>query len=238
MIGIGSTSSLPAQHEVNDQDSVDAKPERVTESAAVKKKVEIEPLVKYSEVKSYDEIIREFNARQERANAAPTIEINEERARQQQETTERERVERLRAVQRERLAAVERERVEEERLRTQRNVGKTGPQQSSTVKGSLNIEFSYYTADCKGCTGITTSGENVRNTIYYQGMRIVATDPGVLPLWSIIQFEMDGKIVKAIALDTGGYIKGNKIDMLVGSTSEAYKRGRHMRNVEVLRYGK
>lgn len=250
--GLGSTSSLPAQHEVNDQDIVDAKPNKVTESVAAQQKVEIDPLIKYSEVDSYDEIIREYAKYQERTNAAPTITINEERAKQQRETTERERVERLRELERERLAEVERQRVEKERLRVESERARerariknenehvnARSQQSSTVKGTLNIEFSYYIALCdSGCTGKTATGIDVRNTVTYDGMRIIATDPNVIPTWSIVQFEMNGKMVKAIALDTGGAIVGHKVDMLVGTTSEAKALGRGVRKVEVLRYGK
>lgn len=104
---------------------------------------------------------------------------------------------------------------------------------------TINAEFTYYTAFCDtGCIGVTASGYDVSSTIYYEGMRIVATDPQVIPMHSILEFEFNGEIVKAIALDTGGAIKGNRIDMLVGSRKEAYALGRNTKEVTILRLGK
>lgn len=100
---------------------------------------------------------------------------------------------------------------------------------------TIDIEFTYYTAFCDtGCIGVTASGYDVSNTIYYEGMRIVATDPSVIPMYSILEFEFNGDIIKAIALDTGGSIKGNRIDMLVSSRKEAYALGRNMKEVTIL----
>src|SRR5690606_1324618 len=45
------------------------------------------------------------------------------------------------------------------------------------------FEATFYTAFCPtGCTGITATGIDVRNTIYYEGKRIIAVDPKVIPL--------------------------------------------------------
>jgi 3D (Asp-Asp-Asp) domain-containing protein len=107
------------------------------------------------------------------------------------------------------------------------------------VKKTLRMRFTHYTARCSGCSGKTRWGEHdVRRTVYYKGMRVVATDPKVIPPYSIIQFELDGRKVKAIALDTGSAIKGNRIDLLVRSEREASRRGVQMKNVKILRYGK
>lgn len=230
--GLGLTSALAAQHEVNDQDKVDANPERVTESVVfIKKDIEDELpfLTKQEEVKSFDEIIRELDEAKERKIAEERERLRQQFLKAERERIERERIERERIEREKRLAAEQR----------QRELNEARAKQSNEVKATLNIEFSYYVAMCdSGCTGKTATGIDVRNTVYYQGMRIVATDPNVIPTWSIIQFDMNGQKVKAIALDTGGYIKGRKIDMLVGSTDEAWKLGRGVRQVEILRYGK
>lgn len=110
--------------------------------------------------------------------------------------------------------------------------------QPTSVQGSKSIEFTYYTATCAGCSGVTATGIDVRSTTQYNGMYVIAVDPGVIPLWSIVQFEYNGSMVKAIALDTGGAIKGNRIDMLVGSESQAQSLGRGTKNIQILRYGK
>lgn len=102
----------------------------------------------------------------------------------------------------------------------------------------FTIEASYYTAKCKGCTGITKTEVNVRNTTTYQGMRIIATDPNIIPLWSIVEIKSKNGSYKAISLDTGGYIKNYKADILVETTQEALKLGRHDVQVRILRKGK
>lgn len=97
---------------------------------------------------------------------------------------------------------------------------------------------SYYTAKCKGCSGITATGVDVRKTIYYNGMRIIAVDPSVIPLYSIVQVTTPHESFKAIALDKGGAIKGHKVDILVAETSTAIKLGRHTVHIKVLSSGK
>ena len=51
--------------------------------------------------------------------------------------------------------------------------------------------------------------------------RTIAVDPRIIPLGSKV--EINGRIY--IAEDTGGAIKGNRIDMCVSSHSEAYAKG-------------
>jgi 3D (Asp-Asp-Asp) domain-containing protein len=95
----------------------------------------------------------------------------------------------------------------------------------------------HYVATCKGCSGITKTGVDVRNTIYYKGYRIIAVDPNLIPLGSIVEMS-DGKTTfKAIAIDVGGGIKSNEVDLLVGSVSEAMKQGKKDYKVKIIRKG-
>ena len=104
---------------------------------------------------------------------------------------------------------------------------------------TIQAEATFYTAFCPtGCTGITATGVDVSNTIYYEGKRIIAVDPNVIPLGSHVRVTLkDGTSFEALALDTGGAIKGNRIDVLVASRDEAYKLGRQSAKVEILRWG-
>ena len=52
-------------------------------------------------------------------------------------------------------------------------------------------------------------------------MKVIAVDPKVIPLGSKVWVEGYGE---AIAGDTGGAIKGNRIDVLVGSDGSANSR--------------
>src|SRR5690625_4123895 len=99
------------------------------------------------------------------------------------------------------------------------------------------FEATFYTAFCPtGCTGITATGIDVRNTIYHEGKRIIAVDPSVIPLGSHVKVTLeDGTSFEATAQDVGGAIKGNRIDILVASRDEAYRLGRQTVKVEILK---
>ena len=66
---------------------------------------------------------------------------------------------------------------------------------------------------------------------------VVGVDPGVIPLGTRVYVETaDGQYIygTAVAADTGGAIKGNKIDICVDTSSEAYAFGRRTVNVYIL----
>ena len=105
----------------------------------------------------------------------------------------------------------------------------------------LTMETTFYTAFCPtGCVGRTATGLDVSNTIYTpEGLRVVAVDPNTIPLYSIIQvFMSDGTSFTAQAMDTGGDIKFNRLDILVSTRKEAYQLGRQQVTVKILREGK
>lgn len=99
------------------------------------------------------------------------------------------------------------------------------------------FEATFYTAFCPtGCTGITAMGIDVRNTIYYEGKRIIAVDPNVIPLGSTLKVTLEnGDSFEAVAGDIGGAIKGRRIDVLVATRDEAYRLGRMTAKIEILR---
>lgn len=75
------------------------------------------------------------------------------------------------------------------------------------LKSLGTFKITAYGRDCEGCTGITKTG-----TVPIVG-RTVAVDPEVIPLGSTVI--IDGQ--EYIAEDIGGAIKGNIIDMFVGT---------------------
>ncbi|GGA48646.1 G5 and 3D domain-containing protein [Psychrobacillus lasiicapitis] len=85
-----------------------------------------------------------------------------------------------------------------------------------------------YTAYCNGCSGVTTTGINLKSN---PDVKVVAVDPKVIPLGSKVWVEGYGY---AVAGDTGGAIKGNKIDLFMPSKSKAYNFGRKKVRVKVL----
>ncbi|NTU28382.1 3D domain-containing protein [Bacillus tequilensis] len=98
------------------------------------------------------------------------------------------------------------------------------------------FEASAYTADCpEGCSGITATGIDVTGTIYHAGKRIIAVDPSVIALGSTVEIKQaDGTKFEAVAQDTGGAIKGAKIDVLVANEADAVQFGRKSVQVRVI----
>ncbi len=85
-----------------------------------------------------------------------------------------------------------------------------------------------YTPYCAGCSGVTATGINLKAN---PGMKLIAVDPSIIPLGTKVWVEGYGY---AIAGDTGGAIKGNKIDVLFSSKAEAYSWGRKKVRIKVL----
>jgi 3D (Asp-Asp-Asp) domain-containing protein len=104
-------------------------------------------------------------------------------------------------------------------------------------KRKLTIEVSAYISHCRGCSGKTFTGYNVNNTIEYNGYKIIAADPNVIPLYSIVKIDTENESIYAIVIDTGGAIKGNKIDLLVSSYNEAIEFGRKKAVITVIKEG-
>ena len=92
---------------------------------------------------------------------------------------------------------------------------------------SITMESTYYTAECSGCSGITAYGYDVRGTIYADGYRVIAVDPWMIPLGSIVYVQTPFEEFYAIAADVGGAINGYSVDILVDSQWEAINKGRH-----------
>ena len=98
---------------------------------------------------------------------------------------------------------------------------------SEVEASSFVMETTYYVSACEGCSGITAAGYDVRGTIYANGYRVVAVDPWLIPLGTLVYVETPYESFYAIAGDTGGAIQGNRLDILVGTHWEAINKGRH-----------
>jgi len=77
-------------------------------------------------------------------------------------------------------------------------------------------------------TGLTATGINIKAN---PNMKLIAVDPSVIPLGSRVWVEGYGE---AIAGDTGGAIKGHKIDVLMPSTAACLSWGRKTVKVVIL----
>lgn len=133
----------------------------------------------------------------------------------------------------EKESELERLRGEIEALKSKQNEAESVDNRQ--VGAGKTFEATFYTAFCPtGCTGITATGVDVSKSIYHEGKRIIAVDPSVIPLGSHVRVTLaDGTSFEATALDVGGDIRGNRIDILVKTREEAYRLGRQKVRVEV-----
>lgn len=99
---------------------------------------------------------------------------------------------------------------------------------SNTSSKEIIVEATAYTASCEGCSGITATGINLLEN---PNQKVISVDPSVIPLGSKVFVEGYGE---AIAGDTGGAIKGNKIDVFIPSKQDAINFGRKQLKVTIL----
>jgi uncharacterized protein YabE (DUF348 family) len=92
----------------------------------------------------------------------------------------------------------------------------------------IYVTSTAYTASCSGCSGTTATGINLHAN---PNAKVVAVDPSVIPLGTKVYVEGYGY---AVAADTGGAIKGNKIDVFFPSKQSAYQWGRRTVKITVL----
>lgn len=85
---------------------------------------------------------------------------------------------------------------------------------------TINVVATAYTAYCVGCSGVTTTGLNLKAN---PSQKVIAVDPSVIPLGSKVYIPGYGE---AIAADTGGAIKGNRIDIFIPNYTQAVNFGR------------
>lgn len=178
-----------------------------------------------------------FNAiyTQARENKRQQIE-HERKAKRQQALEEAHRLYEAKIAEEQRRIALERQKAENKRQAEQQTQISRSNDANIT---QMTMLATHYTARCEGCSGITASGIDVTRTIYANGLRVIAVDPRVIPLGSIVRVEYaDGTTFKAIAGDVGGAIKNRRIDVLVASESEAYRLGKQTVTVTILKNGK
>jgi len=122
---------------------------------------------------------------------------------------------------------------EEEKAREALKAKEESKNNAQSAKRELTVVATAYTADPSengtyGGRVLTAMGHDLTAN---PNMRIIAVDPKVIPLGSKVWVEGYGE---AIAGDTGSAIKGNRIDVLMGSKSKAMNWGRQTVKVKIL----
>lgn len=136
------------------------------------------------------------------------------------------------------IVAVGTKEIVKQASRGQSNTNAATNQQASTPAKSsgdapsggkeMYMEATAYTAYCNGCSGLTATGIDLRSN---PNLKVIAVDPSVIPLGSKVWVEGYGT---AIAGDTGGAIKGNRIDLFVNSKEQAYRFGRKQVKIRIM----
>lgn len=98
---------------------------------------------------------------------------------------------------------------------------------SAKSSRTMYVTSTAYTAYCAGCSGRTATGINLRK---YPNKKVIAVDPLVIPLGSKVHVQGYGT---AIAGDTGGAIRGKRIDVFQKSKKAAINWGRRTVKVTV-----
>lgn len=104
----------------------------------------------------------------------------------------------------------------------------TAPSTNNTASKEIIVEASAYTASCEGCSGITATGIDLKAN---PNAKVISVDPTIIPLGSKVYVEGYGE---AIAGDTGGAIKGKRIDVFFPSQQDAINFGVKQLKVTIL----
>lgn len=99
---------------------------------------------------------------------------------------------------------------------------------NSTSGKEIYVSSTAYTASCKGCSGVTSTGVDLKSN---PDAKIIAVDPSVIPMGSKVYVEGYGY---AVAADKGGAIRGNRIDVFFSSKNDAYRWGVKKVKIRVL----
>jgi 3D (Asp-Asp-Asp) domain-containing protein len=92
------------------------------------------------------------------------------------------------------------------------------------------VAASPYVATAYSLRGRTASGRMVSRGV-------IAADPSILPLGSRVRLDHPGYSGEYIVADTGGAIRGRRIDIWTPSSNEAMRFGRRTVKLTVLSYG-
>ncbi|KZD52376.1 enterotoxin / cell-wall binding protein [Bacillus cereus] len=229
------------KEEVKVQEVAKAKEEaKVQEIAKAKEEVKVQEIAKAKEEAKAQEIAKakeEVKAQEiakEEAKAREIAKAKEEAKAQEIAKAKEEAKAREIAKAKEEAKAREIAKAKEEaKAREALKAKEESKNNAQSAKRELTVVATAYTADPSengtyGGRVLTAMGHDLTAN---PNMRIIAVDPKVIPLGSKVWVEGYGE---AIAGDTGSAIKGNRIDVLMGSKSKAMNWGRQTVKVKIL----
>ncbi|KXI81931.1 enterotoxin [Bacillus cereus] len=232
-----------AKEEVKEQEIAKAKEEaKAQEIAKAKEEVKAQEIAKAKEEAKAREIAkakeeakaREIAKAKEEAKAQEIAKAKEEaKAREIAKAKEEAKAREIAKAKEEAKAREIAKAKEEAKAREALKAKEESKNNAQSAKRELTVVATAYTADPSengtyGGRVLTAMGHDLTAN---PNMRIIAVDPKVIPLGSKVWVEGYGE---AIAGDTGSAIKGNRIDVLMGSKSKAMNWGRQTVKVKIL----
>ncbi|MDM8150318.1 3D domain-containing protein [Priestia megaterium] len=162
------------------------------------------------------------------AQAAPEAQQAQAPAEQTQEEQQQAQAEQAQKEQQQ--AQAEQAQKEQQQAQAEQAQKEQQPAESSQQASgkSMTVEATAYTANCAGCSGTTATGVDLKAN---PNQKVIAVDPSVIPLGSKVYVEGYGE---AVAADTGGAIKGNRIDVFVPAEGDAQQFGRKSVKITVM----
>ena len=153
-----------------------------------------------------------------------------EQAQKEQQQAQAEQAQAEQAQKEQQQAQAEQAQKEQQQAQAEQAQKQQQPAESSQQASgkSMTVEATAYTANCAGCSGTTATGVDLKAN---PNQKVIAVDPSVIPLGSKVYVEGYGE---AVAADTGGAIKGNRIDVFVPSEGDAQQFGRKSVKITVM----
>jgi 3D (Asp-Asp-Asp) domain-containing protein len=108
--------------------------------------------------------------------------------------------------------------------------GKAEVDDAKVAESTVAVPASSYVATAYSLRGKTASGRLVSRGL-------IAADPKLLPLGSRVRLDHPGYSGEYLVADTGGMIRGRRIDIWTPSTREAMRFGKRTVKLTVLSYG-
>ncbi|MEK4913177.1 cell wall-binding protein EntB [Bacillus sp. FSL E2-8887] len=232
-----------AKEEAKAQEIAKAKEEaKAQEIAKAKEEAKAEEIAKAKEEAKAQEIAKakeeakaqEIAKAKEEAKAQEIAKAKEEaKAREIEKAKEEAKAQEIAKAKKEAQAREIEKAKEEAKAKEATKTQEVSKNNTQSAKRELTVVATAYTADPSengtyGGRVLTAMGHDLTVN---PNMRIIAVDPKVIPLGSKVWVEGYGE---AIAGDTGSAIKGNRIDVLMGSKSKAMNWGRQTVKVKVL----
>ncbi|QWI14075.1 enterotoxin [Bacillus mycoides] len=243
------TERVKVKEETKAEEIVKPKEEaKVTERVKVKEETKAEEIAKTKEEAKVQEIekVKEEAKAQEIAKAKEEAKVREMEKAKAQEIAKAKEEAKAREIEKakeeakaksQEIAKAKEEaqarEIEKAKAKEATKTQEVSKNNTQSAKRELTVVATAYTADPSengtyGGRVLTAMGHDLTEN---PNMRIIAVDPKVIPLGSKVWVEGYGE---AIAGDTGSAIKGNRIDVLMGSKSKAMNWGRQTVKVKIL----